>query len=281
MIRAFDLKMADNNPTKNGLSTSANKKKRKFNHDWLKQEGWQWLRYDSGKEAMFCDLCIKYKKGNSYCTGCKDFQKSSIDRHSTSEGHKSSLASKKHAVYWERSAANAEKSSNDGLIPQMRTVKYIAEQNLSLATYRSLIDLQQQNGANIPSPYTHHQPVEEMLEAISNSIQDEIRQDTKDAKFVGIMVDESVDIAVFKKLVIYTQVVVNGRVRVFFATNKNVEDGRADTIVAALQVIEKKKRLAPSYQCFLLIFFWKKLTGPALVNGGPTRHTRVLPIFFF
>ena len=53
-----------------------------------------------------------------------------------------------------------------------------------------------------------------------------------DAKFVGLMIDESVDIAVFKKLVIYIQVVFMGNVKVFFAANMNREDGRADISIA-------------------------------------------------
>ena len=185
---------------------------------------------------MFCDLCLKYKKKNAYTTGCKDFQKSSVERHACSDAHRSALSTKKQSLYWQVSAAKAEKMVTDTLIPQLITVKYIAEQNLPLMKYRSLIELQQENGANISSPYTHHEQLEEMVDAISDTIQDEIKQDTANSKFIGLLIDESVDIAVFKKLVIYLQVVVKGRVKMYFAANKDVTDGRADTIMAALKV---------------------------------------------
>ena len=74
------------------------------------------------------------------------------------------------------------------------------------------------------------------MEAISDTLSREIQQAVSQSKFVGILIDESVDIAVFKKLVIYIQVVIKGRVKVYFAANKDVMDGCADTIMTALKV---------------------------------------------
>ena len=55
-----------------------------------------------------------------------------------------------------------------------------------------------------------------------------------DANYIGIICDESCDIAVFKKLCIYVRVVTDGKIKVLFAQNMNVVDGKANTIVAAI-----------------------------------------------
>ena len=256
--------MAEKRPSEKAPPTSSKKKIRKFKKEWLKEESWSWLRYDDEKGAMFCDLCIKHNKKNTYVTGCTDLQKSSIERHALSNVHRSSEQAKAHATAWKKCEKTAEQKNYDTLIPQLRTVKFLAEESLPLVKYKKLIELQQINGANISNPYTHHQQVEEMVEAISDTLSREIQQAVSQSKFVGILIDESVDIAVFKKLVIYIQVVIKGRVKVYFAANKDVMDGCADTIMTALKV-----RI---YSVFFCVFFYalKKIHIDNVISAQPS-----------
>ena len=152
--------MAEKRPSEKAPPTSSKKKIRKFKKEWLKEESWSWLRYDGEKGAMFCDLCIKHNKKNTYVTGCTDLQKSSIERHALSNVHRSSEQAKAHATAWKKCEKTAEQKNYDTLIPQLRTVKFLAEESLPLVKYKKLIELQQINGANISNPYTHHQQVE-------------------------------------------------------------------------------------------------------------------------
>ena len=79
-----------------------------------------------------------------------------------------------------------------------------------------------------------------MVESLDSTVRVEMKKKLEESKFVGIITDESVDIAVFKKLIVYAQIVVNGKVQLFFMENKDVCDGKADTIIQALvEVLEE------------------------------------------
>ena len=77
-----------------------------------------------------------------------------------------------------------------------------------------------------------------MVESLDSTVRVDMEKKLKESKFVGIITDESVDIAVFKKPIIYAQLVVNGKVQLFFIGNKDVCDGKADTIIQALVLQE-------------------------------------------
>ena len=78
-----------------------------------------------------------------------------------------------------------------------------------------------------------------MAESLDSTVRVEMKK-LEESKFVGIITYESVDIAVFKKLIVYAQIVVNGKVQLFFMENKDVCDGKADTIIQALvEVLEE------------------------------------------
>ena len=52
--------------------------------------------------------------------------------------------------------------------------------------------------------------------------------------YVGLMLDESLDIAVQKKLVLFFKILVEGKSKIEFAANVEVKDGKAETIYAAV-----------------------------------------------
>ena len=52
--------------------------------------------------------------------------------------------------------------------------------------------------------------------------------------YVGLMLDESLDIAVQKKLVLFFKILVEGKSKIEFAVNVEVKDGKAETIYAAV-----------------------------------------------
>ena len=52
----------------------------------------------------------------------------------------------------------------------------------------------------------------------------------RDSSYIGIMVDESLDIAIDKKLVMFCRIIREGEVRVEFCANISIADGRAETV---------------------------------------------------
>ena len=129
---------------------------------------------------------------------------------------------------------NVEKKADDNLMPQLRTAYYICKQGLAIDKFSSLMELQKLNGAPITTHYNHHEQVEEMIAACSKTLEATLKRAMDAADFISIVVDESCDVAVLKKLIIYVKLVVDGKVQVMFAENKDVPDGKAATIFAAI-----------------------------------------------
>ena len=73
-----------------------------------------------------------------------------------------------------------------------------------------------------------------MHEAATQVCKDEAVKRLGESVFVGIMLDESLDIAVQKKLVVVFKLVVNGKPQMHFGGNIEVENGKAETIVNAV-----------------------------------------------
>ena len=126
----------------------------------------------------------------------------------------------------------------DSLHHQLKTVYFMAQHNIALNTYAPLIELQKSNGCEVLSRpsghYVAHEVVSEMLQCLASSITDDVKQNIKNSKFIGVLTDESCDIAVLKKLIIYVQTFSGGKVNVSFATNIDVPDGKAETIFNAI-----------------------------------------------
>ena len=112
----------------------------------------------------------------------------------------------------------------------------MGKEKFSLSKHSSLIDLQVANGAIISGIYRHHEAVEDMLQCLSETTEVTFQQNVEKTNFVRIVSDESIDIAILKKLIAFIQVVAKVRVKVYFATNTDVPDGKANTIVHALKL---------------------------------------------
>ena len=74
-----------------------------------------------------------------------------------------------------------------------------------------------------------------MLDCMGKSVDDTMKMKVKGSKFIGVIADESVDIAIFKKLCVYVQIVDRGEAKVMFVMDKDVPDGKADTISNAIK----------------------------------------------
>ena len=158
----------------------------------------------------------------------------SLTRHRDTQKHIDAVKLSKASLGFTVSMKNVEKKADDNLMPQLRTAYYICKQGLAIDKFSSLMELQKLNGAPITTHYNHHEQVEEMIAACSKTLEATLKRAMGAADFISIIVDESCDVAVFKKLIIYVKLVVDGKVQVMFAENKDVPDGKAATIFAAI-----------------------------------------------
>ena len=77
--------------------------------------------------------------------------------------------------------------------------------------------------------YTSEQILQEYIKVMSDQI--DVITEVRNIPAFAVMIDESTDIAVVKQLVLFGRAVVNGKNKTRFLKIRNINDGKADTIV--------------------------------------------------
>lgn len=92
--------------------------------------------------------------------------------------------------------------------------------------------------------YTSERIIQEMLDVLSNTVQEEILEEVHASSMISILCDESTDIAVTKQLVVYIRYIKNGKACTRFLKIKGLADGKAVTIEKALIEICTKANIS-------------------------------------
>ncbi|KAL8604859.1 hypothetical protein ACOMHN_028487 [Nucella lapillus] len=138
-----------------------------------------------------------------------------------------------------QSVKKAHEKTSHVLFAQMGAALILATDDLpdtkfsSLLHAQALVRTQEQPGGSQPT-YTDHNKAAQLQASLGNMCRQQIFTRIKDSPYIGIMLDESVDVAVQKKLVIFCRVIDEGVGQVEFAANIEVKDGKADTITQAI-----------------------------------------------
>ena len=189
-------------PSKPDKRTS--KKPKNWQESWLQE--FSWLRKDD-TNLMFCMFCEKHSgASNTFVSGCKNYQHSTLVRHMELKDHIKAKQAMKEKEYMVAAKKCIKEKTLPVLEAQIRTALFIAENNLSNRRYLNLIDLQLANGASVFSSkgiYTNNQAASSFQKYIANVLVDTVVVRLKNSPFIGIMLDESLDIAVNKKLVLF------------------------------------------------------------------------------
>ncbi|XP_042610690.1 zinc finger protein 862-like [Cyprinus carpio] len=90
--------------------------------------------------------------------------------------------------------------------------------------------------------YCHSDSVDDMEKALEHIVVEQIREKLKNSDFIGIIIDETVNITVNKKLIIYLKLEIKGKVETCFLGNYDVDSGTArciyDCVVAVLREMD-------------------------------------------
>ena len=116
----------------------------------------------------------------------------------------------------------------------MRTVYYIAKASKPNSDFGNLIELQAPNGCpdldNV-GPYHHHPVVTEMEQCIADVISKDIKQSIHASPFVSLLIDETVNVTIHKKLIVFIRYAdENGCAKTVFKGNYTATAGDAETI---------------------------------------------------
>lgn len=212
------------------------KRVKKFQKNWLTE--FEWLVHDNDK--MFCNICLRAsstKKSFSssiFVVGCTNMQRSTLSRHQLSDDHCLAKSVSKQQIYMAAAKEIVNKKHLPVLEAQIKTAIFLAQENLPNRKFIKLIDLQLSNGSTAfdekKGILTNHQAASTFQEYAANVLRSHALVRIKNSPFIGIMLDESLDIAVNKKLVLFCKILHNGDVKIEFAANITINDGKAETV---------------------------------------------------
>ena len=226
------------------------KKKRRFLPAWM--EEFRWLKEEN--EKMYCEICKVTGKKNPFTTsGCNNYQKSALERHQNSKDHITSISDLKLRKSFQVTVANAKKNIENETqeitrrhIVQLRTVYVMTKNNIAADNFIPIMELQAANGCSDASVfYKKPEIISEMESVLAKCVEDNLIKELNDPRtpFIGLMLDETCDISIEKKLAIYARYVNSetGAVNTSFVGNKRITNCTASGIKDALcEFLEEK-----------------------------------------
>lgn len=122
------------------------KVKREFRKEWLEQHFW--LSYENNK--MTCSVCTSEGKDNPFTSGCMNFRSSTLTRHIASNQHKAALESQSLRNNMCRQSQSLILAKNEAAVCAMRSVYWLAKEQLPTSKHKSLLNLQKLQGCSFP-----------------------------------------------------------------------------------------------------------------------------------
>ena len=224
--------MSDTDECEPFVEPKAKAAKRNFQSTWL--EKYKWLRYNNTK-GMLCLICIESSKANPFNSGCITFRTSKLTRHVESQEHQNALKEVHMISNFERAVVNSVALQEKAVVSALRTVYWLGKEYIATEKYRSLLNFLKLQGCkdleNLTvgknASYDSVQSAKEFQSVIAENIQSGITEKLQKSSFVSVMADESTDIAVSKKLVIYAKLISQSDCIIpetHFLTNITIEE---------------------------------------------------------
>ncbi|CAM4347987.1 unnamed protein product [Leuciscus chuanchicus] len=128
----------------------------------------------------------------------------------------------------------ATETSKKKLCSQLKIVFHMAKHDLPsnhfVAQTELLQALEAPDFVTTDGIYCHSDSVDDMERALEHVVVEQIREKLKNSDFIGIIIDETVNITVNKKLIVYLKLEIKGKVETCFLGNYDVDSGTARCI---------------------------------------------------
>ena len=123
--------------------------------------------------------------------------------------------------------------NEQAIVCALKAVYWLAKEEIPSSKFPSLLAFLDMLGLSVAgnlcvggnATYTHHSSFSEMPDVIDECIQ----QSLKSIRAYGLMIDESTDVTITKRLVVYAKIVSHCRTKARFLTTIDIPDGRAET----------------------------------------------------
>lgn len=228
---------------------------RKFQHQWTTDSKYkEWLQYDPKDEQMTCSVCIKTNKKNPFTQGCRNFRTSTLTRHMSSSDHVNAMKDSVEQVNFRRTIETAMDDKKSAVIAAMRCVYWLAKEKIATMKYSSLINLMKLQGCpNIDklslgdnATYLSDRSAEEFQNALALVCENNLNDKIKQSNVFSIMCDESDDVSICKKLIVYLRMIPKGGNFVpetHFLDNIDIDKGDAETLHNSLKSCAENKNI--------------------------------------
>lgn len=227
-----------------------------FNPEWGCDFPFVIYSEDQSDEAgMFCSLCQKWNKVACNRTGvwitkpCTSLRRDSILDHSRSKGHNDAIRAEKDAVQAKlrggivQAFTNVQSAQKKAVIGALKCMYWLAKQEIAHTTnFESLLNLAVSLGSAYlkdlhqggNAKYTSHESMFEFVKVLSSCIEQDVLSEIHQAKYVGLLCDETTDVSITKQLIIYCRYVMAGEVNMRYWKIKDLPNGTAETVENAL-----------------------------------------------
>ncbi|XP_034056592.1 uncharacterized protein LOC117535995 isoform X2 [Gymnodraco acuticeps] len=243
--------------------TAPHHRKSGWNPDWLKDPLFNTWLYNT-KNGMFCRLCRLHKpphtKGprqRSFIeAGYTVYRKDVIQHHLKSELHQYSVG-KQASLASGLSVVQAFEPNivmeHEAIIGGFKCLYWLMKNEISHHNnYPKLLSLTQLLGCSYfaklkldqRSNYHSHRIVDEMLEILAKIVESSIMEKMRVSAAIGLEVDETTDVSVIRQLDLHVRLLdKDGLVYTHFLDLVPLDDGKADTVVAAIKRVIQEKGL--------------------------------------
>ncbi|KAK3086416.1 hypothetical protein FSP39_018175 [Pinctada imbricata] len=228
-----------------------------FDPKWMSE--FPWLSHAADEDGMLCTYCKKYgmqpKNGSDVWikNPCMTVTKDCIQRHAKSKMHLDAVCRETNAILASKgqgiTSSFAQQSSLEktALIGAFKSMYWLAKEEIAHTThFASLIDLAKSLGCDYLNTlkkgdnvnYTSQRTMQDILQCLSEQIRTPILDDLKESRYFSLLIDETTDIAVLKQMTILVRFLKSEpkpKLHTHFLCLKDLPDGKADTIMAALK----------------------------------------------
>ncbi|XP_046546804.1 zinc finger protein 862-like [Haliotis rubra] len=235
-------KTGENNDTENEPLPKKQKVEKRFQSDWLTK--YSWLRFDTSL-GMTCHVCISETKTNAFTVGCHNYRHSTLVRHMKADDHNSAIQATSLRQNMSTVVSKVLNDKECAVQSAMLNIYWLAKEQIASSKCAALMELCMLHGLSFPKTlgcdsdsmkYTSHCAVDDMQDAIANSFRVSVTNKISASPCISILIDESTDISVTKKLLIYTRS-LNSEfdVETNFLANVQIPDGKATTLLETVK----------------------------------------------
>ena len=234
-------------------------KLRKCSSSWLSDSSFSsWLTFDESK--MRCKVCLTSKKKNNFTAGCSDMQRTALSRHMNCPDRMSALLDLEQRKAMVIATQNSFSEEEKAVLGELRTVNWLAKEKLASSKFSSLSSLLSFQGVDYVQRLNKEDPtrkgyqltyqssnsVADFQAALNSVVEENVLSILQKSALIGLMTDESTDINVSRKLMVYVKAVhpeTRKACEFYIADVELAGEANSENITKALSRLLKKKNI--------------------------------------